>query len=419
MTFDENKLPEDLAGLIPAELPGGLQKPLKEFAGLLADPEEEPEDALEREEGNEGFAENPAEPEAPEIPEEAAEPETAAEPEEAEFPEGAEQADEPEISEEGEAPEGTETPEDAEAPENAEGAETPEEAEAAESAGLHSIAPYHKRYYLLYGGEAEPEAMDTAGLKSFLGSIGFDGGELRQAREGKDLADAFRNAEQKDGSAPVSRCAYCGAEISGADYFKLRDGRRRCTNCTRSQVRTADELKAIYDRVVSNMETFFGAELKVPVNVEMLEERKLKKKLKMPLVSVDNNSMLILGVAVREKQKFSIYLENGAPRITVIATFAHELTHIWQYTHWNEEALLKKYGAKNRLPVYEGMAMWTEIQYLYLIGETGVAKRDQKETEARKDEYGIGFNIYENKYPIQRGAMSAGETPFMNIKEPL
>ena len=52
--------------------------------------------------------------------------------------------------------------------------------------------------------------------------------------------------------------------------------------------------------------------------------------------------LLILGVAINKKKKYSIILENGAPRISLIATFAHELTHIWQYTNWDNKKGFKK-----------------------------------------------------------------------------
>ena len=71
---------------------------------------------------------------------------------------------------------------------------------------------------------------------------------------------------------------------------------------------------------------------------------------------------------------------NGAPRISIITTFAHELTHIWQYTHWNNRKNFKKLPKKKRLLMYEGMAKWADIQYLYLIGESNAARREENIT---------------------------------------
>ena len=63
-------------------------------------------------------------------------------------------------------------------------------------------------------------------------------------------------------------------------------------------------------------------------------------------------------------------------------------------------------------PIYEGMAKWVEIQYLYLVGETNVARREEYITRNRQDEYGIGFCLYEDRYPLTREAMFCEETPF-------
>ena len=179
-------------------------------------------------------------------------------------------------------------------------------------------------------------------------------------------------------------------------------------------MKTKEEVQEICNRVIANMENFFGATIDVSVSIDVLDERKLKKKIGVPIGTRDSQSMLILGVAINNKKKktYSILLENGAPRISLMATFAHELTHIWQYTHWDNNPSMKKCPNSKRLLIYEGMAKWAEIQYLYLIGETNVARREELITRERKDAYGIGFCIYEDHYPLSRDAMNCDDTPF-------
>lgn len=270
--------------------------------------------------------------------------------------------------------------------------------------------PYHERYYLKYREGKRNTALDLDGTKSFLQEIGFDGGELRQAREGKNCAESLRNTDKNKNNQMF--CSYCGTELSGVEFFRLPDGRMRCNTCSNTVVKSKAEVEALCKRVIENMDSFFGARIEVPVSIEVTDERKLKKKLGIPLDTRDSQSMLILGVAVNKKQKYSIILENGAPRISLIATFAHELTHIWQYTHWDNNKNLKKCPKSKRLLIYEGMAKWVEIQYLYLVGETTVAKREEYITRNRQDEYGIGFCLYEDRYPLTREAMFCEETPF-------
>lgn len=277
--------------------------------------------------------------------------------------------------------------------------------------------PYHERFYLKYREGKRSAALDIDGTKAFLHELGFDGGELRQAREGKYRAESLRNSDTSKSTR--MHCSYCGSEISGVEFFRLPDGRLRCTTCSSTVVKSKPEIEALCQRVIANMDNFFGATIDVPVSIEVVDERKLKKKIGVPLGTKDSQSLLILGVAINKKKKYSIILENGAPRISLIATFAHELTHIWQYTHWDNKKNFKKCPQSKRLLIYEGMAKWVEIQYLYLIGETATARREEYITRNRQDEYGIGFCLYEDQYPLSREAMSCEETPFTEDRYPL
>ena len=65
------------------------------------------------------------------------------------------------------------------------------------------------------------------------------------------------------------------------------------------------------------------------------------------------------------------------------------------------------------------MAKWVEIQYTYLLGETADAKREEIITRCRQDEYGEGFRMYVEKYPLSIGTTNTGATPFENPAKPL
>ncbi len=274
--------------------------------------------------------------------------------------------------------------------------------------------PYHERYYLKYREGKHTAPLDLAGAKDFLQNLGFDGGELRQARMGKKRAVEYCNSDKKG----QAYCSYCGTEISGVEFYRLPDGRLRCTVCSNSVVKTKAEINDICKRVIDNMDAFFGASINVPVSIDVVDERKIKRKLGATTDKGDSPSVLILGVATNKKGRYNIVLENGAPRISLIATFAHELTHIWQYTHWDNNKALKKCADSKRRLIYEGMAKWTEIQYLYLVGETNVARREEYITMNRKDEYGLGFCLYADRYPIAHEAMNCEESPFTPDKYP-
>lgn len=280
------------------------------------------------------------------------------------------------------------------------------------------VPPYHERYYLRYKEGKNCSPLDIDGTKDFLQNIGFDGGELNRARLGKDRAENIRNAEKSKNNNQMF-CSYCGKEIAGVEFYRLPDGRLRCTSCSSTVIKTKAEIEEIFNRIVSNLDNFFGATIDVPISIEVVDELKLKKKVGVPIGTRDDQSMLILGVAINKKKKYSIILENGAPRISLIATFAHELTHIWQYINWDNKKEFKQCPKGKRLIVYEGMAKWAEIQYLYLIGETNVAQREELITRNRQDEYGQGFCLYEERYPLSRDVMTCDDTPFTPDRYPL
>lgn len=282
--------------------------------------------------------------------------------------------------------------------------------------GKRFIPPYNERYYLKYHDSERVTPLDLSGTKNFLQSNGFDGGELKKAREQKNSADYFKSIQDKKDNQMF--CSYCGSEITGVEYDRLPDGRYRCNTCSNTVVKTKTEVEEIYKRIILNLEMFFGSTINVPVSIEVIEHRKLKKKAG-AIGSIDDQSILVIGAAIYKHKKYSVVLENGAPRLTLIATFAHELTHIWQYTHWDRNKKLKKCAKNKRLIIYEGMAKWVEIQYLYLIGEIDAAKREEFITRNREDEYGIGFRLYEERYPLSREAMICDETPFTTDKYPL
>ena len=289
-----------------------------------------------------------------------------------------------------------------------------ESAPAPQPSQVVAPTPYSQNYYLRYGNK-EKTCVDLDGTSKLLQALGFDGGELRQAREGHETLQTYKG-EEGDSSGKMF-CSYCGLEITGIEYQRLPDGRLRCTGCSSSLVKS--EMQELCDRVRTNMEAFFGAAINVPISIEVIGERKLKKKLKAPLSTIDDKSILVLGAAINDKKGYRILLENGAPRISVIATFAHELTHIWQYVNWDNKKGFNVCAPDKRLLMYEGMAKWAEIQYLYLIGETAVARREEFITRNRDDEYGVGFRMIENKYPLAYGTIVCDNAPFTKDAYPI
>ena len=295
----------------------------------------------------------------------------------------------------------------------------PEEKEGGPSMGFsNERKPYHERYYMLYGNENEPSFIDLLGTLSYLSDMGLQRNALKQARDGKKIAE-FVEATYKPGKPDARYCDFCGTEIYGVEYETLADGRDRCLSCGRTAIKTGKEFQKIFEDVKRNLESFFGIQINAGIKVEMVNSKTLHKRLGYAFLPTPKADGRILGVAISDKNGFSLYVENGSPRMASMLTMAHELTHIWQYINWNDKAIRKKYGKKMRLEIYEGMAKWVEIQYAYLINEPARAKREDIITSYREDEYGRGFLRYKANYPFSLGTVITKPTPFMNVETPL
>ena len=314
-----------------------------------------------------------------------------------------------------------ETPQDA-VPETAEGSAQPAaegafafESDNAVKASRKYIMepePYHKRHYMLYGGTEVPASIDPAKTLEFLNDLGFFGEELKDAREGLGMAAAIESEGESEGRASRT-CDFCGAEINGIEYEVLKDGRERCNHCSRTAIKNEEELKKLYAEVMSTMQAFYNISINAPVNVSMVNAKTLHKAIGKSFVPTGSFDGRVLGFARQEKDgTYTLYVENGAPRMQTIMTTVHEMTHVWQYLNWDRKAIRKKYGKTRELEIYEGMAMWSEIQYAYLMGEPGAAKREQLNTLLRSDEYGRGFRMYSDQYPLSEGTYLKGSTPF-------
>lgn len=265
---------------------------------------------------------------------------------------------------------------------------------------------YQRSCYLLYGYDHLDGALATGAALAFLNDLGFGDGELRRARKGQPAREVSFRAEE--------HCDFCGLPLSGVAYDVLGDGRVRCVSCTASAIQTVEQFRDLYRRVLPTMETFYDIKLGMPVRVRTADARVIAKHTGAVFTPTKEFDARAVGFAKHDKDGFTLYVENGAPRLAAMETIVHELTHIWQFTYWDAKRMRRTYGS-NRDLVYEGMAMWASIQFLYLIGETAFARRKEENTLARNDIYGDGFRLFCQKYPLSRGTKCPEYNPFHNI----
>ncbi|MBQ4560859.1 MAG: hypothetical protein IJA55_00835 [Clostridia bacterium] len=258
---------------------------------------------------------------------------------------------------------------------------------------------YQNRCFMKFGYEDFDAVLDISGTIELLVKLGFDKNPLQQVREKNDEAKGDMSAYDPH-KYGVHYCDFCGVELLGGEYDVLKDGRERCNRCSMTAIKKVDDFRVLYKTVLRNMEAFYGIKLNVAVKVRTANAKVIAKNVGMKFVPTPGFDGRVLGFARKDKTGYSLYIENGSPKLAAAATIAHELTHIWQYTNWNDAALSRLYGRKNMLEVYEGMAKWAEIQYLMLMNEKSYAKRQEITTRMRDDEYGRGFIIYTEKYPL-------------------
>ena len=269
---------------------------------------------------------------------------------------------------------------------------------------------YQKKCFVKFGFENIDAVLDIDGTSELLKELGFDKNPLQQVREISDSEDGIpSNYDPHKYGAHL--CDFCGVELLGGEYELLKDGRERCNRCSMTAIKKVEDFKALYKTVLRNMEAFYGIKLNVAVKVRTTNAKQIAKHVGMQFVATPGFDGRVLGFAQKDKTGYSLYIENGSPKLAATATIAHELTHIWQYLNWNDAELAKKYGKQNMLEVYEGMAKWAEIQYLMLMNEKSYAKRQEITTRLRNDEYGRGFIIYADKYPLSNDS-NITRTPF-------
>ncbi|MBR3314111.1 MAG: hypothetical protein IKG18_08230 [Atopobiaceae bacterium] len=276
---------------------------------------------------------------------------------------------------------------------------------------------YSRDHFLLFGGDASyvyGSLLDTSGAATYLQGLGFGENKLTQARKSLTSAQAYKDFDK----AAERFCDFCGKPLTGVEYHTLRDGRDRCSECTRTSIRGRENFEALFASVKNNMMDKYAIILPNDITVRVVSQDKISKARGISWSPSSGFDPRAIGFVRRTRFRQSLWLENGAPRLPLTATIAHELTHVWQHANWDQDAMKKLYGAAY-LVIAEGMAMWSEIQYLYLINETRLADRTFERERKRNDEYGIGLNLYVEQYSMTRGIVLEGETPFRNRELPL
>lgn len=266
---------------------------------------------------------------------------------------------------------------------------------------------YQRSCYLRFGYDGIDGCLAVEQTLALLNEMGFGDNELYRARTG------HAKPESAGQGASEQICDFCGLPLNGVAFDVLNDGRVRCVGCSASAISSVEEFRALYQRTLPSMEGLFNIRIGVPIRVRTADARTIARHRGVVFKPSAQFDARVVGFAQRDRNGYSLYIENGAPRLRAMSTIVHELTHIWQYVNWDDKAMRRQYGkGQNRDMVYEGMAMWAEIQFLYLIGENHHARLQEENTLRRQDVYGEGFRLFCQKYPLSRSACLPDMSPF-------
>lgn len=275
---------------------------------------------------------------------------------------------------------------------------------------------YQKECYLKFGYEEIDSRLKIEDVQKYLHVRGYCNNSLTKARKRDVMEKSLLDFSSEN------HCDFCEVPLSGVSFEQLNDGRIRCNDCSASAINTVSEFKSIYYRVLEMMETFYSIKFHVPISVKMTDARTIAKGFGRVFKPSTGVAARTVGFAQRRGDRFSICVENGSPRLVAIDTISHELTHIWQYINWKKHQVEGIYtmgqgqcSQKACDIVYEGMAVWASIQYLYQIGETYFASQQEEIERSKGDVYGIGFRLYCERYPIVKDMSLIKYSPFSSF----
>lgn len=272
---------------------------------------------------------------------------------------------------------------------------------------------YQKECFLKFGFEEIDSRLAIEDVNSYLIARGWGNSALKKARKRTEFENTQLDVEVEN------HCDFCGMPLSGVSYEKLVDGRTRCNDCSMSAINSVSELKTLFNRTETMMEIAFNIGIHVPIAVKTTDARTIAKHSGQVFVPSTQVAARVLGFAQRKNGRYSLFLENGSPRLCAIDTITHELTHIWQYINWDDAQFKALYGMGSPRCsaiasdiVYEGMAMWASIQMLYTMGETFFAQKQEALAMNRTDVYGLGFLMYRERYGMERSGDNPPISPF-------
>lgn len=287
---------------------------------------------------------------------------------------------------------------------------------------------YQRECYLNFGYDSVDRRIRVERVRAYLGSRGLGNNSLTKARKRTRFEDNVLDFQAEN------FCDFCGKPLSGVSYDVLADGRIRCNDCSTTAVRDLTEFKEIYTHTEMMMENIFEINYPVAITIKTVDAVKMSKRSHSVYQPTNQFASRVLGFAEYRSGEYTLFIENGSPRLVSLNVIAHEMTHIWQYINWNRAQIAAIY--KQDRPdrdavamdiVYEGMAVWASIQILYSMGEVFFAEQQEQDfvifngvnkdqmIVRRQDAYGYGFYLYRSRFYMEINGDVPPFSPFKSF----
>lgn len=208
----------------------------------------------------------------------------------------------------------------------------------------------------------------------------------------------------------TKQCDFCGMPMTSVDMEVMSDGRIRCSRCRQNQVESQEEFENIYYTCKKNFEAIFGIKLPKGISAFLAYDQEDIENTLQPLNSFQSEKFALtrLGRVYKEKTHYDIYLESGISRFACIFILVCSFVLIWQdkYLSLSKiEEQTKKLSEKYNPELFQAwqlsMALWSGVEYLFLIQEKSSAVENDQLNEKEEPFIAQSYLYFRQKYPFQ------------------
>ncbi len=155
---------------------------------------------------------------------------------------------------------------------------------------------------------------------------------------GEYLLDHWGNSYHTHHKGDIPSCEYCGrfiTENTTGGGTRYSDGREICRICRNDAITDIKEAKSLMQDVAAAMDDFgmFVDLDKVHLHVMGLKQmQKLSGRRSHSLMGFTDFWERRWNLGFSKKRTIDVYVLYGIPRMDMVGTLAHELTHVWHFT---------------------------------------------------------------------------------------